>query len=432
MKRNILKITVALAVLCLSAVGCTRLDSGRPICVDCYGETIRVACIGDSITFGSSIKNRVRACYPAQLGRMLGEKWQVRNFGVSGATMLKKGDKPYWRQQAFADALAYNPHVVIIKLGTNDTKPQNWKFRNEFVRDYVDMIDLFADLPANPVIRICYPVPAYPERWGISDSVIKNEVISLTSRVARKSGVAIIDLYEPLSNKPELFPDLIHPNAEGAYFIAKEVYAALTGLQFVGEYRAPEPAKVLIIGDSISIGYFKPVREMLADRAVVIHNPGNAAHSANGLKRLAEWLGETKWDVIHFNHGLHDLKYVDERGKNTPAGKGEQQIPIDEYEQNLDRLVKRLKKTGAKLIFATTTPVPDGTGIRVKGDAKIYNVAAERVMKKQGVPINDLYSFAMPRLEKIQRPQNVHFSPDGSQVLGEQVVEHILRALEEQ
>lgn len=194
----------------------------------------------------------------------------------------------------------------------------------------------------------------------------------------------------------------------------------------------PEPARVLIIGDSISIGYFKPVQEMLAGRAIVEHNPGNAAHTANGLARLDEWLGDTKWDVIHFNHGLHDLKYIDENGRNVSAEKGHQQIPIDQYERNLDEIVTRLEKTGAKLIFANTTPVPDGTGFRVKGDAQKYNVVAEKVMQKHGVPVNDLYSFAMARLDEIQRPVNVHFTPEGSRLLGEQVVKVILDVLDEQ
>ena len=432
MRRHIVRISLVLAVLSLSAVGCSRLDNSRPICAGCYNETIRVACVGDSITYGSGIKLRSRDSYPAQLGKMLGEDWQVRNFGVGGATMLKNGDKPYWDQQAFGDVLAYNPHVVIIKLGTNDTKPENWKFKNEFVSDYCDMIDQFADLPAEPRIWICNPVPAYQERWGISGVRIKDEVIPLTGKVARKRDVPIIDLYEPLSGKPDLFPDQIHPNAEGAYYMAKEIYAALTGLQITGEYTEPEPANVLIIGDSISIGYFKPVREMLSGRAIAQHNAGNAAHTGYGLAKLDEWLGDTKWDVIHFNHGLHDLKYVDENGKNATVEAGKQQIPIDQYEKNLDELVIRLKKTGAKLIFANTTPVPDGTGIRVKGDAKIYNLAAERVMKKHDIPVNDLYSFSMARLEEIQRPANVHFTPEGSRLLAEQVTKCIIKALDEQ
>ncbi len=431
MGRHVHRISLILAVISTSLVGCASFDIARPLCPACYKETIRVACIGDSITFGSGIKVRDRDSYPAQLGRMLGEKWQVRNFGVSGATMLRNGDKPYWEQQAFGDALAYNPHVVIIKLGTNDTKPQNWKFKDDFVSDYADMIVHFKNLPAEPRIWICKPVPAYPERWGISDERIKNEVIPLVEEVGRTLHVPMIDLYEPLTGKPELFPDRIHPNAEGAYHIAGEVYAALTGRQITEEYTEPESAKVLIIGDSISIGYFKPVKEMLKGRAVVVHNPGNAAHTANGLAKLDQWLGDTEWDVIHFNHGLHDLKYVDENGKNVPVEQGKQQIPIDEYEKNLEEILVRLKKTEAKLVFANTTPVPEGARIRVKGDARKYNVAAERVVKKHGVPVNDLYSFAMARLDEIQRPANVHFTPEGSRLLGAQVAKQIIKALDE-
>ncbi len=188
--------------------------------------------------------------------------------------------------------------------------------------------------------------------------------------------------------------------------------------------------KVLIIGDSISIGYFKPLQEKLKDIAIIEHNQGNAQHTANGLKRLDEWLGVTKWDVIHFNFGLHDLKYIDAQGKNTSVETGKQQIPVDQYEQNLDEMVKRLKKTVAKLIFATTTPVPDGTGFRVKGDVAIYNHAAIKVMGKHGVQINDLYSFALPRLKEIQRQSNVHFTPKGSELLAEECAKSILKALE--
>jgi len=432
MKKSVLRIVSVLIVCCLCAIGCRTHDNRGPICVEDYRETIRVGCVGDSITYGSGIKDRARDCYPAQLGRMLGQKWEARNFGLSGATLLKNGDKPYWKQQAFKDAIAFDPHAVIINLGTNDTKPQNWRFKDEFLPDYAEMIGRFADLPSNPRIWICYPVPAYAERWGISNSRIKDEVIPLISQVARRKGVSVIDLYEPLSGKPELFGDLIHLNAEGAGLIAREIYTALTGLHLTEKTQEPTLPHVLIIGDSISIGYFKPVQELLIGRAIVQHNPGNAQHTANGLARLTEWLGDTKWDVIHFNHGLHDLKYVDEQGKNTSVDKGRQQIPIEQYEKNLEQLAEELKKTGAKLIFATTTPVPEGTGIRVKGDAQRYNLVAERVMEKRGIPINDLYSLALPRLAEIQRPQNVHFDKDGSYLLAEQVASSILEALEGQ
>jgi len=126
---------------------------------------------------------------------------------------------------------------------------------------------------------------------------------------------------------------------------------------------ATEPTtlpRVLIIGDSISIGYTKPLKKMLEGRAIVVHNTGNAQHSAHGLRNLEKWLGDGKWDVIHFNHGLHDLKYVDVNGKNTGSKEtGHIQVELSAYAGNMEAIVKRLKKTGAALIFGTTTPYPD-------------------------------------------------------------------------
>jgi len=233
MYRNVLRTISMLLVLCVAVVGCSLVDRSGPVCVEDYQQTIRVACVGDSITYGSAIKNRLRDCYPARLGRMLGEKWQTRNFGVGGATMLKKGDVSYWTKDAFEDAMAYNPHVVIIKLGTNDSKSQNWKYKNEFADDYREMIDRFASLPTRPRIWVCLPVQAYSQRWKISNSVITDELIAVVRQVAKEKKVPVIDLYKPLSGKPHLFPDTIHPNAEGAELMAKVIYKALTGKEAV-------------------------------------------------------------------------------------------------------------------------------------------------------------------------------------------------------
>jgi len=201
------------------------LFAASALCVAAATETelTRVACVGDSITFGAGIRDRARNSYPVQLGRLLGAKWEVRNFGVSAATLLKKGDKPYWRLRAFKAATDYKPHVVVIKLGTNDTKPNNWRHKGEFAADCKAMIGAFAKLPSRPKIYVCLPVPAYPERWGIRDSVIKGEVIPILKQVAKETGAGVIDLYTPLSNKPKLFPDKIHPNAEGAGVMAKVI-----------------------------------------------------------------------------------------------------------------------------------------------------------------------------------------------------------------
>ena len=187
----------------------------------------RIACVGDSITFGAAIKDRVKNCYPAQLGRMLGEKFEVRNFGVNGATLLKKGDKPYWKLKAYANARDFQPEIVVVKLGTNDSKPHNWKHKEEYVADYVELIESFRKLASKPTVWVCYPVPAYPGRWGITDKVMKEEVMPRLDEVAKKSGCKVIDLYSALSDKKEMFPDLVHPNAKGATLIAEAVSSAI-------------------------------------------------------------------------------------------------------------------------------------------------------------------------------------------------------------
>jgi acetyl esterase len=196
----------------------------------------------------------------------------------------------------------------------------------------------------------------------------------------------------------------------------------------------PGLPRVLLIGDSISIGYTLPVRKLLAGKANVHRVPTNARHTGIGLENIHKWLGDGKWDVIHFNWGLHDLCYRS-RDAKTPGRKdkvnGSLDLTFDEYQQNLRRLVKILKATGAGLIWASTTPVPDGEPGRIKGDEVRYNKAAEKIMKENGVMINDLYDHASPKLSQIQLPNgNVHFTAEGSQYLAEHVSASILKALD--
>ncbi|MEC9123352.1 MAG: GDSL-type esterase/lipase family protein [Verrucomicrobiota bacterium] len=216
--------TFSAFLLVLSLFGCSWFVHAKSV----KGPK-RVACVGDSITFGAAIKDRAKNCYPAQLGRILGEGWDVANFGVNGATLLKKGDKPYWKQRAFGQAHAFEPDVVIIKLGTNDSKPRNWKHRDDYVSDYLSLIEGFRKLESKPEVFICYPAPAYPGRWGITDKVMKEEVMPRLDEVSKKSGCKVIDLYAALSGKKEMFPDLVHPNAEGATVMAKIVAATIIG-----------------------------------------------------------------------------------------------------------------------------------------------------------------------------------------------------------
>lgn len=167
--------------------------------------------------------------YPAQLAGMLGAGWEVRNFGVSGATMLKHGDRPYWNEPALSAALDFNPEVVVIMLGTNDSKPQNWKYAAEFAGDSREMIARFAGLPARPSIWIAKPMPAFSAAFAISATVIAGEVIPAIERVAREAGVGLIDQYAAMQSHGDLVPDGIHPNPDGAYFLAATVFTTLTG-----------------------------------------------------------------------------------------------------------------------------------------------------------------------------------------------------------
>ena len=190
-------------------------------------QPIRVACIGDSITEGSGVDTPSVNAYPVVLGRLLGTNYLTQNFGVSGRTLLRHGDYPYWNEAAFRNATNWSPKIVTIKLGTNDSKPYNWIYKNEFARDLSDMIDIFANLPSRPRVIICLPVPAYGVGFNISPEVIKNELIPILKQVAQQKGAMTVDLYTALSGRPELFPDLIHPNAAGAVLIAKTLHGAI-------------------------------------------------------------------------------------------------------------------------------------------------------------------------------------------------------------
>lgn len=190
----------------------------------------------------------------------------------------------------------------------------------------------------------------------------------------------------------------------------------------------PGLPRVLLIGDSISIGYTLDVRAKLKGKANVHRIPVNGGPTTTGLANLKTWLGNEKWDVIHFNWGLHDLKYMGADNKNLAdpkAAGSRQQVPVDQYEQNLRELVKQMKATGATLIWCSTTPVPEGADGRVPGDEVKYNQAAARVMKENQVAIDDLCAHARPELKRIQRPANVHFSDEGSEFLARKVAASI-------
>ncbi len=200
-------------------------------------QIMKVACVGNSITFGSGIKNRDRDSYPAVLGQMLGKSYEVRNFGFSARTMLTKGDRPYMHEEIYKEVLNYQPDIVIIKLGTNDSKPHNWKHKEGFAKDMEKMVDDFQYLVSAPKIYLCYPAKAYTVQYGINDSIIVNEIIPHIDRIVKKRGISFIDLHTATDNMERNFPDKIHPNEKGAVVIAETVYKAITGKVKNHEYQ---------------------------------------------------------------------------------------------------------------------------------------------------------------------------------------------------
>lgn len=195
---------------------------------------------------------------------------------------------------------------------------------------------------------------------------------------------------------------------------------------------------ILIIGDSISIGYLPFVKELMKEKALVTRpynedgSAENCAGTTNGVKNIDRWIGDTNWDVIHFNFGLHDIKHVDPvTGKNSHDPEHPHQADLKQYKKNLEVIVEKLKATGSKLIFATTTPYPDDVGgpLRDPGMPEKYNMAALKIMKKNGIMINDLFAFMLPRMTELQRPKNVHFTENGSKELANVVADTILKLI---
>ncbi len=190
-------------------------------------EPIKVACVGDSITQGVGAKSG--QSYPAQLQGLLGDGYKVGNFGVSARTLLKKGDFPYWNEKKYQDALAIEPAIVVIMLGTNDTKPQNWKFEAEFYADYRELVKSFQMLMTKPKVFVCRPVPVPGEgNYGITEENIQKELPRIDA-LAKELGCRVIDMHAALEKFPEMLPDRVHPNTAGAGEMAKAAAKAIAG-----------------------------------------------------------------------------------------------------------------------------------------------------------------------------------------------------------
>lgn len=210
-------------ILCISLFLQSLLLTAQPL---------RVACVGNSVTYGYGIAGRDSLSYPAQLGRMLGTGYDVRNFGHSGTTLLRRGHRPYMNVGEFRAALAFRPDWVIIHLGLNDTDPRNWpQYAEDFIDDYCALVDSFRTVNPKARIWICRMTPIFHghPRFESGTRDWHAAIQQAIGRVSVATGATLIDLYEPLHVWPNLFPDNLHPNAEGALILARTVRDALTG-----------------------------------------------------------------------------------------------------------------------------------------------------------------------------------------------------------
>jgi lysophospholipase L1-like esterase len=181
---------------------------------------IRVACVGDSITEGTY--------YPMDLGILFGTDYSVGNFGVGGSAVSLDSGKPYMNENAFQEAKAFHPNIVIIMLGANDASPLNSPSNDSFVEDYVQLIGAFQMLSSKPKMYIVKPPPVFSDETGLNPEFFLKNIIPNIEKVAEQTNLPIIDVYSALANSSNLFPDGVHPNAEGAQLIANTIYKAIT------------------------------------------------------------------------------------------------------------------------------------------------------------------------------------------------------------
>ena len=195
-------------------------------------KTIKVACVGNSITYGYLLENRERDAYPSVLQKKLGKPYVVGNFGKSGATLLSKGHRPYIEQEEYKQALAFAGDIVVIHLGINDTDPRNWpNYRDDFIPDYLALINSFkkANPKAHFLIALMTPIRHTHPRFESGTRDWHTEIQQAIECIAKEANAQLIDFHSPLYAYPQLLPDAVHPNAEGAAMIAQVVYSAITG-----------------------------------------------------------------------------------------------------------------------------------------------------------------------------------------------------------
>jgi lysophospholipase L1-like esterase/dienelactone hydrolase len=265
---------------------------------------IKVACIGASITYGATIPNREQNCYPAQLQKMLGKGYVVTSYGVSGTTLLRKSNSPYWATKQYQDALKTQPDVVIIDLGDNDAKLINRTHLDEYEADYHDLIQSFAKLPSHPRVVLLLAMSSFvKDTTGIWDQVIVKQINPLIQKVAYNEHVEVLDLHAAFVDKEAIMPDKIHPNKEGATIMAKTVYDNLVQNRDA-KYDISTELTGMPLKQSSFYGY-NCADFMLDGHACKVVQPKMAAKDHPWIWRTRFWGHEPQTDIALLQHGFH-------------------------------------------------------------------------------------------------------------------------------
>lgn len=272
-------------------------------------KKIRIACVGNSITYGALIENREINSYPAQLATLLGNEYEVGNFGRGGATLLRKGDLPYWDCEEYRQALAFRPDIVFIKLGTNDSSPHNKAFFGDFVGDYKDLVKSFQDIPSHPRIVLLLPIPFFSRDVNFNGpvkdrpEVLSNQVLPMVRQVAYETGCEIINLYNLLIESPDLYlSDMVHPSAAGATVIANRIYEFLkadTESTFDISKTIPADAK------SFNFYGFQGYDFTFNGRQAFVVTPKKTAPNHPWIWRARFWGHEPQADIALLERGFH-------------------------------------------------------------------------------------------------------------------------------
>ncbi len=268
-----------------------------------HTDRVKIACIGNSITYGAGIENRFQDSYPGILSQWLGAEYDVRNFGLNSRTLLKKGDYPYMYEPAYREVKAFAPDIITIKLGTNDSKPHNWQFGKDFKANLNEMLSDLQSLPSHPRIYLCLPIPAAPHTYGIRDSVIVNCIIPEIRSVARKRNIEVIDLYAAMKPHPDFYTDGVHPSEEGAAVIASSLYRTITGNEPPSYSRQSFPGR-----KSVWEGYDR-YDFIFQGRQAIVVTPRKAAKGNPWIWRPAFFAAFPSVDIALLKEGFHVVYY---------------------------------------------------------------------------------------------------------------------------